>query len=118
MFFFLFCLHFSSFFSQTGTDNHIAGLGSLAELVRQSPAHQGKPGHEGYLNERVVALPELLRDGGYYTVMAGKWHLGLKKKHSPQARGFKRSFALLPGAANHYGELGFHFSSTHTLYPL
>ncbi|OJD35070.1 arylsulfatase [Diplodia corticola] len=87
----------------TGTDNHIAGLGSLAELVRQSPAHQGKPGHEGYLNDRVVALPELLRDGGYYTVMAGKWHLGLKKKHSPQARGFKRSFALLPGAANHYG---------------
>ncbi|GME43308.1 putative arylsulfatase protein [Neofusicoccum parvum] len=87
----------------TGTDNHIAGLGSLAELVRQSPAHQGKPGHEGHLNERVVALPELLRDGGYYTIMAGKWHLGLKKQHSPQARGFKRSFSLLPGAANHYG---------------
>ncbi|KAF9640848.1 putative arylsulfatase protein [Lasiodiplodia theobromae] len=87
----------------TGTDNHIAGLGSLAELVRQSPAHQGKPGHEGYLNDKVVALPELLRDGGYYTVMAGKWHLGMKKEHSPQARGFKRSFALLPGAANHYG---------------
>ncbi|KAK7537161.1 arylsulfatase [Phyllosticta citribraziliensis] len=87
----------------TGTDNHIAGLGSLAELIRMSPAHQGKPGHEGYLNDRVVALPELLRDGGYYTVMAGKWHLGLKKQHSPQSRGFKRSFALLPGAANHYG---------------
>lgn len=87
----------------TGTDNHIAGLGSLAELVRNSPAHQGKPGHEGYLNERVVALPELLRDGGYYTVMAGKWHLGLKREHRPQARGFERSFSLLPGAANHYG---------------
>ncbi|KAH7063167.1 arylsulfatase [Macrophomina phaseolina] len=71
----------------TGTDNHIAGLGSLAELVRNSPAHQGKPGHEGYLNERVVALPEILRDGSYYTVMAGKWHLGLKKEHSPQSRG-------------------------------
>ncbi|KAK8234605.1 arylsulfatase [Phyllosticta capitalensis] len=87
----------------TGTDNHIAGLGSLAELIRASPAHQGKPGHEGHLNDRVVALPELLTDGGYYTVMAGKWHLGLKKQYSPQARGFKRSFALLPGAANHYG---------------
>ncbi|KZT22809.1 putative arylsulfatase [Neolentinus lepideus HHB14362 ss-1] len=80
----------------TGTDNHLAAHSQL-------PAHQGKPGHEGYLNDRVVALPELLRDGGYHTIMAGKWHLGLKKKYSPQARGFKRSFALLPGAANHYG---------------
>ncbi|KAI0081284.1 arylsulfatase [Panus rudis PR-1116 ss-1] len=87
----------------TGTDNHIAGLGSLAEIIRHSPAHQGKPGHEGYLNDRVVALPEILRDGGYHTIMAGKWHLGLTKKHSPHARGFKRSFGLLPAAANHYG---------------
>ena len=87
----------------TGTDHHITGLGQLSEFVRNSPAHQGKPGHEGYLNDRVVALPELLRDGGYHTVMAGKWHLGLKPQYSPRARGFERSFALLPGCANHYG---------------
>ena len=87
----------------TGTDHHIAGLGQLSEFVRGSPAHQGQPGHEGYLNERVVAIPQLLRDGGYHTWMSGKWHLGLKKEYSPQARGFVRSFALLPGCANHYG---------------
>ncbi|KAL2672210.1 hypothetical protein Neosp_012911 [[Neocosmospora] mangrovei] len=87
----------------TGTDHHIAGLGELAEFTRSSVAHQGQPGHEGYLNERVVALPELLKDGGYHTVMAGKWHLGLKPEHHPIARGFVRSFALLPGCANHYG---------------
>lgn len=87
----------------SGTDHHIAGLGQLAEFVRNSPAHQGQPGHEGYLNDRVVALPELLKDGGYQTFMSGKWHLGLKKEHSPQSRGFERSFALLPGCANHYG---------------
>lgn len=87
----------------TGTDHHLTGLGQLSEIIRRSPAHQGKPGHEGYLNDRVVALPELLRDGGYHTVMSGKWHLGLKPKHSPQARGFQKSFALLPGCANHYG---------------
>ena len=86
----------------TGTDPHLTGLGQLSEFVRSSPAHQGKPGHEGYLNERVVALPELLRDGGYHTIMSGKWHLGLKPKYSPQARGFDKSFALLPGCANHY----------------
>ncbi|TFK48816.1 arylsulfatase [Heliocybe sulcata] len=87
----------------TGTDNHIAGLGNMAEFIANSPPHQGKPGHEGYLNDKVAALPELLRNGGYHTIMAGKWHLGLKKAYSPQARGFQKSFALLPGCANHYG---------------
>lgn len=62
-----------------------------------------RPGYEGYLNFRVAALPEVLRDlGGYYTCMAGKWHLGLTPEQSPHARGFERSFALLPGGASHY----------------
>ncbi|KAL3442717.1 alkaline-phosphatase-like protein [Aspergillus insuetus] len=86
----------------TGTDHHIAGLGQLQEITRSSPAHAGKPGHEGYLNSRVVALPQLLSEGGYFTCMAGKWHLGLKPEHHPIARGFQQSFALLPGCANHY----------------
>jgi arylsulfatase A-like enzyme len=85
----------------TGTDNHIAGLGTMAEA--QTPAQAGHPGYEGYLNDKVAALPELLRDGGYRTLMSGKWHLGLTPETSPHARGFERSFALLPGAANHYG---------------
>jgi arylsulfatase A-like enzyme len=88
----------------TGTDHHIAGLGQLHEFTRSSPAHQGQPGHEGYLNSRVVALPELLQDGGYLTLMSGKWHLGLRKEHHPVKRGFAKSFALLPGCANHYGK--------------
>ncbi|EXJ77351.1 arylsulfatase [Capronia epimyces CBS 606.96] len=87
----------------TGTDHHIAGLGQLAEFTRASAAHRGQPGHEGFLNQRVVALPELLTDGGYHTIMAGKWHLGLKQEHFPAKRGFAKSFALLPGCANHYG---------------
>lgn len=87
----------------TGTDHHLAGLGQLSEFVRVSPAHQGKPGHEGYLLDSVAALPELLKDNDYQTFMSGKWHLGLNKQHGPAARGFDRSFALLPGCANHYG---------------
>ena len=87
----------------TGTDHHLTGLGQMAEFLIDSPIHQGKPGHEGYLNKSVATLPEVLRrDGGYHTVMSGKWHLGLKPEHSPAARGFDRSFALLPPAANHY----------------
>lgn len=85
----------------TGTDHHIAGIGTMAEAL--TPELEGKPGYEGHLNERVVALPELLREAGYQTLMAGKWHLGLKPEQTPHARGFERSFSLLPGAANHYG---------------
>ncbi len=58
---------------------------------------------QGYLNLRVAALPELLQDAGYHTLMSGKWHLGLKPDFLPSKRGFDRSFALLPGASNHYG---------------
>jgi arylsulfatase A-like enzyme len=85
----------------TGTDHHIAGIGTMREVL--PPRFKGAPGYEGYLNDRVVALPELLRDAGYLTLMAGKWHLGNTIDRTPWARGFERSFALLPGAASHYG---------------
>ncbi|KAH8649357.1 arylsulfatase [Xylariales sp. PMI_506] len=86
----------------SGTDNHIAGLGQMAEFMRRVKAFQGKPGYEGYLNFRVAALPEILQDNGYFTLMSGKWHLGLSKEHSPHARGFDKAFVFLAGAQNHY----------------
>lgn len=98
----------------TGTDHHIVGLGNLLEWTNRSGQNgpkggkldtapqRGMPGYEGYLNERVVTLPELLKDAGYNTMMSGKWHLGLKPEQSPHARGFEKSFALLPACANHY----------------
>lgn len=87
----------------SGTDNHIAGLGQMAEYMFASGAtYAGRPGYEGYLNHRVAALPEILQDAGYHTIMSGKWHLGLKKELSPHARGFDKSFVYLAGAGNHY----------------
>lgn len=88
----------------SGTYNHQAGLGAMAEWT--APNQQGQPGYEGYLNERVLALPQLMQDGGYYTFMAGKWHLGMQPSLGPQARGFVDSFALLPGAGGHYDQKG------------
>lgn len=88
----------------TGTDHHVAGIGTMLEMA--APDFQGAPGYEGYLNDRVVALPELLRDAGYLTLMSGKWHLGDTIDRSPWARGFDRSFALLPAGASHYGTRG------------
>lgn len=85
----------------TGTDHHIAGVGSMIEVMR--PGFKGAPGYEGYLNDRVVTVAELLRDAGYRTVLSGKWHLGQTRETAPVARGFERSFALLPGGADHFG---------------
>ncbi|KAK9856062.1 hypothetical protein MYU51_001893 [Penicillium brevicompactum] len=87
----------------SGTDNHIAGLGQMAEFMRSFGDYfEDKPGYEGYLNWRVAALSEILQDSGYHTMMSGKWHLGLTKELAPCSRGFDKNFSLLPGASNHY----------------
>ena len=87
----------------SGTDNHIAGLGNMGELL--TPNQRGKPGYEGHLNNRVVSLAEVLRDGGYHTYMGGKWHLGHEPEYYPHARGFERSLALLYGGASHWADM-------------
>ena len=84
----------------SGTDNHLAGLGNMGELL--TPNQVGKPGYEGYLNDRVVSLAEVLQIGGYHTYMAGKWHLGHETGTLPGHRRFERSFALLYGGASHF----------------
>ena len=85
----------------SGTDNHLAGLGTMAEMIR--PNQLGKPGYEGYLRADVATLAERLSAGGYRTLFSGKWHLGLTEAQDPHARGFARSFALLQGGHNHFG---------------
>lgn len=86
----------------SGTDNHRAGLGAMAE--RQAPNQVGQAGHEGYLRKDIAALPEILSEGGYRTIISGKWHLGLTPDQDPTARGFQQSFTLLQGAHNHFGK--------------
>jgi arylsulfatase len=87
----------------SGTDNHIAGLGNMGEMV--APEQKGKPGYEGYLNQRVASLAEVLRKGGYHTLMAGKWHLGHSPGRYPHDRGFDRSFSMLFGGASYWSDM-------------
>lgn len=59
----------------SGTDAHLAGLGCLLEYKSNPWGARrwgGKEGHEGFLNHRVAALPEILQDNFYATVLSGK----------------------------------------------
>ena len=95
----------------SGMDNHEAGIGSM-NIKRffdngaepdQTATGYGLPGYEGYLSHRVAALPEVLRDAGYRTYMAGKWDLGraLVDETNPAGRGFESSFVQTTGTALH-----------------
>jgi arylsulfatase A-like enzyme len=84
----------------SGVDTHRNGLGNMDEWI--APNQTGKPGYEGYLNDRVATLPQLLKDAGYHTYMAGKWHMGKAKNQIPAARGFERDFSLLDGAGSYW----------------
>jgi len=86
----------------SGTDNHVAGMGANAEGL--APNQIGQPGYEGYLNDRVVSVASLMKEAGYHTYMAGKWHLGEEPEHDPSRRGFEKSYALLQGGASHFDD--------------
>lgn len=86
----------------SGNNNHVAGMGN------QLPTElDGTPGFEHHLSSRIATLPSLLKDAGYHTYMAGKWHLGSTLEHSPYQAGFERSFALDDGGGNHFDDRGF-----------
>ncbi len=84
----------------TGVDNHLTGMGNMIEIMADNQWDQ--PGYEGYMSQDVVTVPTLLRDAGYNTYMAGKWHLGKTKDSLPVARGFERSIALMESGADNW----------------
>lgn len=89
----------------SGTDNHTAGVGAMAEMrtIAGNESDDAPWGYEGVITRRVATLAERLHNGGYYTILSGKWHLGLTTEENPSARGFDSSFALLQGGSNHFG---------------
>lgn len=87
----------------SGDDCHFAGMGAMPSL--RTDNQTGKPGYEGHLTDRVRTLSEVLRDdAGYFTCMAGKWHLGHAPGQWPVDRGFDRSFSMLAGGASHWAD--------------
>lgn len=76
----------------TGLYPHQAGIGHMT-------ADQAKPGYRGFLQPNTVTIAEVLRTGGYRTLMCGKWHLSHGPKHPPTPvdRGFDDYYGLLQG---------------------
>jgi arylsulfatase A-like enzyme len=52
------------------------------------------PGYTGQVPASSTFLPKVLRDAGYSTLMAGKWHLG---NPGPVDRGFEEFYGLFRG---------------------
>ena len=99
----------------SGTDHHLVGLGAM-DLPNMDPtdARNNLPGYENYLNQSSLSVAQLLKDGGYHTYIAGKWHLGPARTTGatpavnggllPDQWGFEKSFVLVGGATgNHFG---------------
>jgi arylsulfatase len=93
----------------SGVDTHLNGLGNMDEWT--APNQVGVAGYEGYLNNRVATLPQLLKGAGYHTYMVGKWHMGKQPDQIPAARGFERDFSLLDGAGSYWDMSNFSAAS-------
>lgn len=84
----------------TGSDPHEVGVGNLIEL--NTPEQKADPDYVGHLNDKALTIAQRLKKSGYFTVMSGKWHLGVESENAPNHWGFDESFVLLKGEANHF----------------
>ncbi|MDQ0966556.1 arylsulfatase A-like enzyme [Flavobacterium sp. W4I14] len=85
----------------TGQYQHKAGVGFFNNNL-------GLAAYQGFLNRESLTLAEVLKSGGYTTLMAGKWHVGDDRNQWPNQRGFDHFFGFIGGASNYYeiGEKG------------
>lgn len=90
----------------TGLFQHQAGIGWMSEDPFSKGTHDvhdfGIEGYRGFLNRNCVTIAEVLKDSGYHTYMAGKWHLGMHGQEKwPLQRGFDRFYGILSGACSY-----------------
>lgn len=81
----------------SGRNHHAVGMG----MTMETP--MGFPGYTGRIPKSAALLPRILRDHGYNTMAAGKWHLCPRGEYSaagpmerwPVAQGFERYYGFL-----------------------
>jgi len=91
----------------TGLHPHQTGIGWMTNSAeRPDRGDRNVYGYRGFLNRDCVTLAEVLKQAGYHTLMAGKWHLGYHAKDRwPLQRGFDRYYGTLCGAINYFNPL-------------
>jgi arylsulfatase len=83
----------------TGLYPHQAGVGHMVDNPKPFP------GYVGDLSRNAVTVAEVLKQAGYGTYMAGKWHVTpvTSSKHNwPCQRGFDRFYGIIHGAASFF----------------
>ncbi len=90
----------------TGLYQHQAGIGWMSEDPYQNADKDPKDWsiyeYRGALNRNCVTIAEVLKNSGYHTYMAGKWHLGMHGMEKwPLQRGFERFYGILAGACSY-----------------
>jgi arylsulfatase len=86
----------------TGLYPHQAGIGHMTSEEVEQDYDYGYPEYQGCLNRNGLTLGEALREAGYRTLVAGKWHVGTFRGMWPRDRGFDRFYGLIRGASNFY----------------
>lgn len=84
----------------TGLDNHLAGFGTIPEVL--PPEHRGQPGYTMALEPGVETIATKLKRADYRTYVTGKWHLGHGPGELPDSHGFDRSFVLDASGADNW----------------
>jgi arylsulfatase A-like enzyme len=86
----------------TGTDNHLAGMGSQGTL--HSETQKKSPAYQNRIRADVPTVAEHLSKLGYRTMASAKWHVGSEPDALPNARGFDNSFVLTQGGGGHFDD--------------
>ncbi|HUE60341.1 MAG TPA: sulfatase-like hydrolase/transferase, partial [Acidimicrobiales bacterium] len=88
----------------TGRNHHAVGVG----MTMETPL--GYPGYTGRIPASAATMARVLRDAGYSTVAAGKWHLCPRGEYSasgpmlrwPLGMGFERYYGFLGAETNQW----------------
>jgi arylsulfatase len=83
----------------TGVYPHQAGMGSMTDQEISLTSYQG------YLTDKVLTIPQILKKNGYRCYISGKWHLGDEEEHYPLKYGFDRCLALIQGASSYFEDI-------------
>jgi arylsulfatase A-like enzyme len=79
----------------TGLYSHQAGVGLMDSDL-------GYESYQGRIKHSVSTLAEALSDGGYSTIMSGKWHLGTRAGDNPWERGFHNFYGIPKGGGVYF----------------